>query len=157
LVSRTAAAILAALALLVASGCGDSGSGDDGGSTASTATTTGPSTTTAPPATATTGPEDQPGGAGDQAGTIVRATFTFADGGVTPAQVAVPAFFKIRVTGVSQDGKPHTISFQGGHADVPAGGHASFKVEGLKAGRYPVTIDGSSGAATIVSGATGGP
>jgi hypothetical protein len=173
-----AAAALTAAALLGA-GCG----GDDAGSTGAatttpietataippatvpppaTATATAPEpapTATPPPAATTTAPspENEPGGAGDEQPIRVPAAFTFADGGVTPAQVAVPAFLNIELVGLSRDGRPHTLSFRGVEVRVPAGGRGAATVEGLRKGRYPVAIDGRAGAATIVSGAEPGP
>jgi hypothetical protein len=149
---------LAALALAVA-GCGS----DDGGDTTTTPSTNAEPTVSTPPPTATepaTRPgtvENQPGGAGDEQPNVVPATFQIEDDFADPADVAVPAFFTIRVTGVSADGKVHTIGFQGQSAKVPAGGKASFDVEGLKAGVYPVTIDGRAGGATITAGEQPGP
>jgi hypothetical protein len=153
-----ASATLAVLALAVAA-CGS----DDGGDTTTAPSTNAEPVVTAPPPTATapaTRPgtvESQPGGAGDEEPAVVPATFQIEDEFADPPDVAVPAFFTIRVTGVSADGKPHTIGFQGQSAKVPAGGKASFDVEGLKAGVYPVTIDGRSGAATITAGEQPGP
>lgn len=174
--SRATALIGAALAaVLLAAGCGDDGGGD----TVPATTTAPPATTQAPPPTADAGtvtappppatvtegrppptatsPEDQPGGAGDEEAAVVPARLRISGTRVTPPEVAVPAFFTIRVTGVSADGEPHTIAFQGTTVDVPAGRRASFDVEGLRAGRYPVTVDGREGAATIVTGAEPGP
>ncbi len=71
--------------------------------------------------------------------------------------MAVPAFFTIRVTGQSADGEQHTISFQGKSVKIPPAGKASFDVEGLKAGIYPVDVDGRIGAATITTGQQPGP
>jgi hypothetical protein len=147
---------LAVLALAGA-GCGS----DDGGDTSPTPSTNAPPTVITPTATAPATPpgtvESQPGGAGDEQPMVAPATFQIEDDFADPPDVSVPAFFTIRVTGVSADGKVHTIGFQGQSAKVPAGGKASFDVEGLKAGVYPVTIDGRTGAATITAGAQPGP
>lgn len=172
----------AALALGAATAAGGCGSG--GGSSATNAATSAPATTppaasapatpppaatappptqtappaaTAPPSTQTTAPEDQPGGAGDEQPIRIPARFTFSDSGVSPSEVAVPAFFTIRLVGVSKDGRPHTLQLEGTTVRVPAGGRAAGTVEGLKKGRYGVTIDGRENAATIVSGAKPGP
>jgi hypothetical protein len=153
------AGALAVVALAVA-GCGSDGGGDT-----TTPSTNAEPTVSTPPATATaTAPatrpgtvENQPGGAGDEQPAVVPATFQIEDDFADPADVSVPAFFTIRVTGVSADGKVHTIGFQGQSAKVPAGGKASFDVEGLKAGVYPVTIDGRAGAVTITAGGQPGP
>lgn len=116
-----------------------------------------PPTATAPPPTQTTAPEEQPGGAGDEQPIRIPARFTFSDSGVSPSEVAIPAFFTIRLVGVSKDGQPHTLQLEGTTVRVPAGGRAAATVEGLKKGRYGVTIDGRDNAATIVSGAKPGP
>ncbi len=110
-------------------------------------------TSSRPPGTV----ESQPGGAGDEQPMVVPATFKIDGNFADPPEVDVPAFFRIRVTGESKDGKQHTIAFQGTSVTVPAGGKASFEVDGLKAGLYPVTVDGRTGAATISTGAQAGP
>lgn len=164
---RTIAAGALAVLALAAAGCGD----DDGDVTAPAtnaeptvslpASTSTPTPTPTPTATApATRPgtvESQPGGAGDEQANVVPATFQIEDDFADPADVAVPAFFTIRVTGVSADGKVHTIGFQGKSAQVPANGRASFDVEGLAKGVYPVTIDGRPGAVTITTGEQAGP
>lgn len=142
-------AAAAALALaLVAAGCGD---GEESP----------PDTIRAPETTAPShavSPEDQEGGAGDEEPIRVPATFTFTrSGAVRPTVVAVPAFFTIALRGVSRDDRPHEIVFRGTTIEVPAGGRASARIEGLEEGRYPVAIDGRENAATIVSGAEPGP
>lgn len=149
---------LAALAL-VAAGCGS----DDGTTTTATPSTNPEPTVSTPTPTATapaTRPgtvESQPGGAGDEEAAVLPATFKIDGNAVQPPDVAVPAFFTIRVTGQSADGEPHTIRFQGKTAKIPPAGKASIEVEGLKAGIYPVTIDGRTGAATITTGEPPGP
>jgi hypothetical protein len=159
-------------AALVA-GCGGDDSGASGSTAASNPTVTesltatlsrpAPSTATAPPPATVappggaTSPEDQPGGAGDEQPIRVPARFTFSGAGLSPAEVAVPAFLNIRLIGVSKDGQPHELVFQGTTVEVPADGRAAADVGGLKKGRYGVTIDGRENAATIVSGAEPGP
>jgi hypothetical protein len=166
LVSRAAAGAIAVAALLVVSGCGSddpgAGSATHGVGTPATATGTGllPPTTSTPaaaatatattPATTPTSPEDQEGGAGDEQAAVVPATFTFAAGGVRPARVEVPPFFTIRLSGVSDDGRAHRIGFQGRTIAVPSGTTRSATFTGLKAGTYPVDVDGAAGAAQIV-------
>jgi hypothetical protein len=168
---RLIAAVAVGAAALAAAGCG----GNDASSSVTTTTPTvatvttptqvtipqtTPTATTPPAATATTpstSPETQPGGAGDEGGMRVPAAFTFAAGGVTPTEVKVPAFFQIELVGIANDGKAHTLGFQGETIDVPAGGRGQRTFTGLRKGTYPVTIDGRAGAATIVSGAGAGP
>ncbi|UGS34679.1 cupredoxin domain-containing protein [Capillimicrobium parvum] len=150
--SRRAAALAAVLTIGAAAlaGCGGDGS-------SSTGTAPAPAATATAPAGASTSGEDQPGGGGDEQPIVVPARFTFSGDGLSPAEVAVPAFFDIRLTGVSKDGRAHTILFEGTTLQVPAHGRASAKIGGLKKGRYGVTIDGQENAATIVSGAEPGP
>jgi hypothetical protein len=156
--SRTLTAAALVVVALVAAGCGS-----DGGSTSSTPSTNAQPTVSVPTPTATapaTRPgtvESQPGGAGDEQPAVVPATFKINGNSVDPPDVSVPAFFTIRVTGQSTDGKAHTIGFQGTSVKVPPDGKASFDVEGLRAGIYPVTIDGRPGAATITTGQDAGP
>ncbi|MBX5441208.1 MAG: hypothetical protein IRZ32_06730 [Solirubrobacteraceae bacterium] len=163
---RTAAvAALAAAAALAGAGCG----GDDGAATTATgpATTGAAATADAEPAPATAAPrtepapagtvEQQEGGAGDEEPARVTARLRIDGATVRPARVSVPAFFTIRVVGVSADGEPHRVEFAGGAVDVPAGGRAAFEVEGLRDGTHPVTVDGREGAAEIVAGAEPGP
>lgn len=103
-------------------------------------------------------PEHQEGGAGDEEPIRVPAIFTFArSGAVRPTVVAVPAFFTIALSGVSRDDEAHEIVFRGTTINVPADGRAGARIQGLRAGRHPVTIDGRENAATIVSGAEPGP
>lgn len=148
--SRRSIAIAAAAALAL--GVAACGSGEE-----SPPDTVRAPAETSPPMNAVA-PEDQEGGAGDEEPIRVPATFTFTrDGAVRPPVVAVPAFFQIALRGVSRDGEPHEIVFQGTRIAVPAGGRAGARVEGLKEGRYPVAIDGRENAATIVSGAEPGP
>jgi hypothetical protein len=116
-----------------------------------------PTETTPSAPKAATSPEEQEGGAGDEEAIRVPATFTFTREGVTPSVVAVPAFLTIELGGVSKDGKPHTLNVEGTVVEVPAGGRASALIEGRKAGRYPVAVDGRANAVTIVSGAEPGP
>jgi hypothetical protein len=141
------------------------GCGSDGGDDTSSAPTTNAEPTVSVPTTPTaTAPatrpgtvESQPGGAGDEQPNVAPATFQIEDDFADPPDVSVPAFFTIRVTGVSADGKVHTIGFQGQAVKVPAGGKASFDVEGLRAGVYPVSIDDRPGAVTITAGEQPGP
>ena len=102
-------------------------------------------------------PEEQPGGAGDEEPIRVPATITFREGGIAPSVVAVPEFLTIELSGMSKDGAPHRLNFRGTVVDVPADGRASVRLEGLRAGRYGVEVDGEPGAVTIVSGAEPGP
>jgi hypothetical protein len=139
------------------------------------------STATAPPATTSTGenpatatltepggatttstsPEDQPGGAGDEESIRVPATFTFGASGVTPSSVHVPAFLAIELTVVSADGKAHAVTLESPgpvNLTAPAGGRASKRLAGLKAGTYKLSsLDGNGPDAELVVGGEPGP
>jgi ribonucleoside-diphosphate reductase beta chain len=168
LVSRTRGALTAVGALVIGlalpfalAACGDDASSPAAAPTATTAveppsTSPPPATATAPADTApaqttppttstpsTTSPESAPGGAGDEEAARVPVTFTFGHDGVTPATVAVPAFLALELVGVSKDGEAHEVNFRGTLVQVPAGGRASVKLEGLRKGRYEVGLDGT--------------
>jgi hypothetical protein len=145
------AAVVIALALAV-SGCG----GDEEES-ASTAPTTAVTDTTAteteaaeteteteqePPeaetetALAETGPEDQPGGAGDEEPARTLALLTAEDGRITPRVVRVPAFIAIQVELRSKDGREYGLRF--GDVTITAGGglnSVSTTIDGLRPGK----------------------
>jgi hypothetical protein len=87
----------------------------------------------------------------------IPVTFVIEPGGlVTPSAVSVPASVPIQLTIVSADGKPHRALVQGSYLIVPAGGRRTVLIHGLRAGRYPVTIDEVT-QVTIVVGAQPGP
>jgi hypothetical protein len=160
LASRAAAAALVAAVVLVLAGCGE-----ERDPRATTPAPTEPPSSAPPPAATPSddapstepSPEEQEGGAGDEEPIRVPATFTFTRAGIRPPVVAVPAFLPVELAGVSRDRHPHTLNFQGTVVEVPAGGRASVRLDGLKAGRYPVAVDGRENAVTIVSGAEPGP
>jgi hypothetical protein len=120
------------------------------GSTAATATG-------APGATATG--KIQPGGAGDEEGTRVPASFQLRGGRLLPRTVSVPAFLAAEVTVASSDARPHAVQVKVGKGyalQVPAHGTASARVPGQKTGRVPVLVDGRA-AAFLVWGGEPGP
>jgi hypothetical protein len=179
--TRSPTAPLALLATIVLAGCGG---GDDSGSEASSspptpappAATTGTATsrtgstrtapeitTTAPtgavPTTAgtpTSVKPDEPD-AGDEEGIRVPASFTLRAGKLSPSTVAVPAFLRIELVVANKDTGGHTVRVQDTRLRVPGGDTASAVIEeGLRKGRFPVTVDGRR-AGAIRSGAEGGP
>jgi hypothetical protein len=143
------AAVVIALALAV-SGCG----GDEEES-ASTGPTTAMTDTTAteteaaeteteqePPeaetetAHAETGPEDEPGGAGDEEPARTLALFTADGGRITPRLVRVPAFISIQVELRSKDGRKYGLRL--GDVTITAGGglsSVSTRIDGLRPGK----------------------
>lgn len=131
-------------------------------STAQTGTTRGSSPQViTPPREARRRPraeEDMPGGPGDEEGIRVPATFRLAGARVTPASVAVPSFLRVEVALTATDGAAHRLRVDGRTLRLAAGARrATLLLDGLKPGRYPVTVDGRPGAAAIVSGAEPGP
>jgi hypothetical protein len=144
------AAVVIALALAV-SGCdGDEEeSASTGSTTAMTDTARGETETasrtdserespeaeteTAP---AQTGPEDQPGGAGDEEPARTLALFSADGGRITPRVVRVPAFISIQVELRSKDGRKYGLRF--GDVTITAGGglsSVSTRIDGLRPGK----------------------
>jgi hypothetical protein len=83
-----------------------------------------------------TGPEDQPGGAGDEEPARTLALFTAEDGRITPRTVRVPAFIAIQVELRSKDGRKYGLRF--GDVTITAGGglsSVSTKIDGLRPGK----------------------
>lgn len=162
--------LIAAAAL--GAGLGSCGGGDR--SATSTATTTAPRTTvpaatqtepvaTAPSATTpppdATGPEGQPGGAGDEEPIRVPARFVIRDGRLSPPEIEVPAFLRVGLSVTSRDGRAHEVRLAAPTRvtlSVPAGGHATTVVPGLRRGRWEISIDGRP-AGALVAGAQPGP
>jgi hypothetical protein len=126
---------------------------------ARTTTATTPATTTEI-GTATTPATTPASGAGDEEAARVPAVFSVSKGVVTPAEVKVPAYLSIELTGISKDGAAHTIVLSAG-ADygvaIPAGGRAKKTLPGLRPGTYTVTLDGVQTAARLKVGGDAGP
>jgi len=159
-------AVVAALA-----GCG----GDDQPQTAAPATPS-PTTTPAETATATatptpsataspTGteaptpakPEEQPGGAGDEEPIRVPIEFTVRDRGISPAQVAVPAFLRMELIVHNETAGTVTARLQGAAPlTVGSGETGRVRLAGRKKGQYVVDF-GEAGQALLITGAKPGP
>jgi hypothetical protein len=115
----------------------------------------------APTPTATPTGENQPGGAGDEAGARIPVAITVgSDGTVSPQQVSVPAFFALELTVHNSTAGRVTVRWDAsdpsGPFDVGAGKTGTRRVAGVKPGRYPLAVQGA-GTATIVSGSEPGP
>ena len=153
--------VVAALA-----GCG----GDDQDQTAAPTATPPPAATdtATPTATATPTPtptptdtptpgEDQPGGAGDEEPIRVPVEFTVRDRGISPPQVAVPAFLGLElivhndladpVVARLEDVEPMTVG---------PGQTGRMRLAGRRKGQYVVDF-GDAGQALLVTGAEPGP
>ena len=140
----TAAALIALV--LAVSGC--DGDEDESASLptdpvttpAQTATVEAPTNTEEEPperetAPAETGPEDEPGGAGDEEPARTLALLTAEDGRITPRAVRVPAFISIQVELRSKDGRKYGLRF--GDVTLTAGGglnSVSTTIDGLRPG-----------------------
>jgi hypothetical protein len=143
---KLSTALVIALVMAV-SGCG----GDDEESASlptdpvttptQTATAEAPTSTEEQPpepdtAPAQTGPEDQPGGAGDEEPARTLALFTASDDRISPRVVRVPAFIAIQVELRSKDGREYGLRF--GDVTITAGGglsSVSTKIDGLRPGK----------------------
>jgi hypothetical protein len=165
---------VAVLATVTASACGggNTGTGTVGEPTASAPEATAPpadatqpgTTAVTPPATTPTEPAEDEGdggasrGGGEQA-VRVPATFTVtADGRLRPPTVTVPPFLAVEVSLAAQDGKPHTLVLQTAPPrtlHIAAGQRAAVRIAGLRAGRYPVRLDGRRAGALVVGGEVG--
>jgi hypothetical protein len=135
--------------------------------TATPPTASAPSAPTPPPdaptptRTATPGGESQPGGAGDESAARIPVAITVgSDGTISPQEVSVPAFFALGLEVRNRTAGPLTVRWDAsepsGTFQVGAGKVGSRRVNGVKPGRYPLTVSGA-GTATIVSGSAPGP
>ncbi|HZV73173.1 MAG TPA: hypothetical protein VFF79_05615 [Conexibacter sp.] len=122
---------------------------------------TGPVTTptrtaTQPPAQ--TQPSGTANGGGEQA-VRVPASFVVLPGGrLEPPTITVPPFLAVEISVQSSDGKPHRLVLQtpAPHAlGVAAGRRAAVRIPGLRAGRYPVLLDGRAAGALVAGGEVG--
>lgn len=159
-------AVLAALALTAsACGGGNTGPGTEDQPTATAPEATTPPTDATQPGTASTTPvpppaktQTEPDDGGEQA-VRVPATFTVTAGGrLRPPTITVPPFLAVEVSLASDDGRPHTLVLQTPtpHTlDVAAGERAAVRIPGLRAGRYPVTLDGRRAGALVAGGEVG--
>ena len=151
----------------VVAGCG----GDDQEQTAAppatppptaTETPTATPTATATPtgtatATPTTAPEDQPGGAGDEEPVRVPVEFTVRDRGITPPQVAVPAFLGLELIVNNQLADPIDVTLEGAEPmTVGPGETGRMRLQGRRKGQYVVDF-GAAGQALLLTGAEPGP
>jgi hypothetical protein len=159
-----------ALVIVVAAlaGCG----GDDSEQTAAptatapppaaTATPTPAATETATPtptptATPTENPEDQPGGAGDEEPIRVPVEFTVRDRGITPPQVAVPAFLGLELIVNNELADPIEVTLEGSEPlSVGPGETGRMRLQGRRKGQYVVDF-GAAGQALLLTGAEPGP
>jgi len=173
----TALAVLAALAA-GACGGGNTGTGPAREPTASApdatapppdATQPGTTAVTPPPATTTqTAPANGSGGAGTPGGDVagggeqrirVPASFVVAPGDrLVPPTITVPPLLAVEISVRSDDGRAHRllVGTPTPHAlHVEPGGRVAVRIPGLRAGRYPVTLDGRRAGALVAGGEVG--
>lgn len=166
-----AVAVLTALAISACGG-GNTGPGASTNPTASAPDATAPPTdatqpgtapTTTPPATTTTPPtQTQPSGdsgAGGEQQIRVPASFVVTRSGrLTPPAITVPPFLAVEISIRSDDGRAHALVLQtpAPHTlQVAAGKRTAVRIAGLRAGRYPVTLDGHRAGALVAGGEVG--
>jgi hypothetical protein len=151
--SATAAVIATLAAILPLAGCGSSSSSSSTSpSSSSTTSSTAAAPSTSPPPT--TGSIPSNNGA---ATALLPASFVAgADGSLSPRTVAAPAATTILLTVSSHASHPLSIAIAGHSLTVPASGHVSARLAGLKPARYPVAVAGRPRAVIIV-GAQAGP
>jgi hypothetical protein len=150
------AVLLAALFLAACGGANSSASS----STPTTSLTIPPLTTTSQTsATETTVTLTQTATAATSTGAVnarVPATFTIKPGGaVTPPTITVPPQFPVQLTVISADGREHHAVLHGESLVVPARGKASTLIRGLRAGSYPLELDGARRGVLVIGGAPG--
>jgi hypothetical protein len=169
----TALAVLAAMTVSACGG-GNTGTGPSGEPTASapeatapppdaTQPGTGPVTTpTTRTQTQAAPPADDDGSSEDDGGEQqirVPASFVVTAGGrLTPPTITVPPFLAVEISVRADDGTSHrlVLQTQPPHAlQVAAGAREAVRIRGLRAGRYPVTLDGRRAGALVAGGEVG--
>jgi hypothetical protein len=165
---HSAQSLVAALCCLVVAACG--------GSTHTTTTTSATATSSTSPAvtstssspnattsteTKTTATQSPSASHSSGGSTNVRVPATFvilAGGKLQPPQVSAPAFLAVQVSVASADGKGHRVVLKTPvprTLSVPAHGHVSILVPGLKAGMYAIDVDGVAAGALSIGGEPG--
>jgi hypothetical protein len=121
---------------------------------AATATTTTPQAQPPPE----TGPEDQPGGAGDEEPARVEAALTGRGGKIGPREVRVPPYIAVEVTLHSADGRDYSVTVNGKRVKVDSGDRSgSVSLDGLRP-NASYTLKASDGRTIrVVASAEPGP
>ena len=161
---RIRVVVMCVLAAAALEGCGgakhasssSSAAGKGSSSTGSASTTAGgPSSSATTTGLTTTGPASRRGASDVR----IPASFTIGHGGtLTPPTVSAPAFLAVQLTVASGDGRGHTVLLETPRRKalrVPPGGRASALVAGLRAGRYPIEVDGAPRGALMIGGEPG--
>jgi hypothetical protein len=136
---RAAAAALAAC--LLAAGCGDSDSEQRASPT---------------PKRSLAGPEDEPGGAGDEQPIVQRVRLTVGKGRtIRPRRVEVTALLTVGLAIRNRSGRGQLVSVTG-HGlkrglEVGPGLTVTMRLEGLRPGRYRVQVEKGSRATLVAA------
>lgn len=89
----------------------------------------------------------------------VPATYLIKPGRrLAPPQISVPALLAVQVTLIDRDGHAHQVVLKTLHQhvlSVPAGGHVSLLLPGMKAGRFPLELDGHAAGVLVIGGEPG--
>jgi hypothetical protein len=160
---RAARLVVLAAAFALAA-CG--GDDDQGGRAETPATATPTATPTEAPATPTAtttptaSPEEQEGGAGDEAAARVPVNFTIDGEGITPPEVRVPAFLALELIVHNDSQSEQIVAVEGAKEPDPltitSSDTARKRLTGLRAGTYRVDA-GQGGTARLVVGGEPGP
>ena len=157
------------MAALAAAGCGGDDEKQSGVSTTpppqAPATASTPAPTVSTPATTPqaqpppeTGPEDQPGGAGDEEPARVEAALTGRGGKISPREVRVPPYIAVEVTLYSADRRDYEVTVNGKRVTVGSGDRlGSVSLAGLRP-NASYTVKSSDGRTIrVVASAEPGP
>jgi hypothetical protein len=131
------------------------------GTGASTTTSTGSTATVTPGAsggttTGTATSSSIPASNGAATAILPAQLVVNADGSVTPPTIEGPAGTAVLLTVTSHANHQVEVEAASRSLAVAPGGHASVRVAGLRAGRYPVSVDRRPRAALVI-GAQPGP
>ena len=151
---------LLAVAALTAAGCGGDDEKASGVSTTpppeapATATTTTPQAQPPPE----TGPEDQPGGAGDEEPARVEAALTGRGGRIGPREVRVPPYIAVEVTLHSADGRDYSVTVNGKRLSAGSGNPSgSISLSGLRPNASYLVKASDGRTVKVVASAEPGP
>ena len=117
-----------------------------------------PSTTPQAQPPPETGPEDQPGGAGDEEPARVEAALTGRGGDIGPREVRVPPYIAVEVTLYSADKRDYSITVNGERVKVGSADRSgSISLDGLRP-NASYTVKASGGRVIrVVASAEPGP
>ncbi len=121
-----------------------------------TATDAIPTTTVPAPPRTTPTPAEEQGGGGEEA-VRVPATFVVQGGRLTPPTISVPPRLAIELS-LRADDAAHVLVLRTPQPQtlrVEAGGTASLRMPGLRAGSYEITLDGRAAGELIAGGEVG--